>query len=67
MIYPKELQELIDSFMLFPGIGPKTAERLALHAALKVDKDLLKKFSKEEYDKLSEAQKEKFYQRMFRG
>lgn len=46
MIYPKELQELIDSFMLFPGIGPKTAERLALHAALKVDKDLLKKFSK---------------------
>lgn len=46
MIYPKELQDLIDSFMLFPGIGPKTAERLALHAALKVDKELLKKFSK---------------------
>lgn len=29
--------------------------------------DVLKKFSKEEYDKLSETQKEKFYQRMFRG
>ena len=39
MKYPKELQDLIDSFMLFPGIGPKSAERLALHAALKVDKE----------------------------
>ena len=46
MKYPQELQDLIDSFMLFPGIGPKTAERLALHAALKVDKELLKKFSR---------------------
>ena len=46
MKYPQELQDLIDSFMLFPSIGPKTAERLALHAALKVDKDLMKKFSK---------------------
>ena len=46
MKYPQEIQDLIDSFMLFPGIGPKTAERLALHAALNVDKELLKKFSK---------------------
>jgi recombination protein RecR len=30
MKYPKPLQDLVDSFAKFPGIGKKTAERLAL-------------------------------------
>ena len=29
MIYPKSLENLIDSFKMLPGIGEKTAERLA--------------------------------------
>jgi hypothetical protein len=29
MKYPKPLENLIESFQLYPGIGPKTAERLA--------------------------------------
>ena len=28
-MYPKSLSELIESFTYFPGIGEKTAERLA--------------------------------------
>jgi recombination protein RecR len=31
MIYPESLQKLIDEFERLPGIGQKTAERLALH------------------------------------
>ena len=46
MKYPQELQDLIDSFMILPGIGPKTAERLALFIALKTDKEKVEKFSK---------------------
>lgn len=45
MKYPQSLQDLIESFMLYPGIGPKTAERLAFHTLLKLDKDQVKKFS----------------------
>lgn len=30
MKYPKPLQDLVDSFSKFPGIGKKTAERLAM-------------------------------------
>ena len=45
MKYPESLQELIDSFMLLPGIGPKTAERLAYHVLLKLNEDQVKKFS----------------------
>jgi len=28
-MYPKSLQQLIDSFKYLPGIGDKTAERMA--------------------------------------
>lgn len=45
MKYPKSLQDLIDSFSMYPGIGPKTAERLAFHTILKLKKDNVKKFS----------------------
>lgn len=45
MKYPKSLQDLIDCFALYPGIGPKTAERLAFHTILKLKKDYVEKFS----------------------
>ena len=45
MKYPNSLQDLIDSFMLLPGIGPKTAERLAYYVLLKLNDDQVKKFS----------------------
>ena len=31
MHYPEPISKLIDSFMKLPGIGPKTAQRLAFH------------------------------------
>ena len=31
MFYPEPISKLIDSFMKLPGIGPKTAQRLAFH------------------------------------
>ena len=57
MKYPQELQDLIDSFMLFPGIGPKTAERLALHAVLNVDKEYIDKFCKSLNDSKTKIKK----------
>lgn len=46
MKYPQNMQDLIDSFMLLPGIGPKSAERLAYHTILKLSKDQVEQFSK---------------------
>lgn len=46
MKYPASMQELIESFMLLPGIGPKTAERLAYHTILKLSDEQIEKFSK---------------------
>lgn len=46
MKYPASMQELIESFMLLPGIGPKTAERLAYHTILKLSFEQVEKFSK---------------------
>ena len=45
MKYPKALEELIASFKKFPGIGPKTAERLALHVLLGADQEDVKSLS----------------------
>ena len=42
---PISLQDLIDSFMLLPGIGPKTAERLAYYVVLKLNEEQATKFS----------------------
>lgn len=53
MKYPKPLQELIDSYMLLPGVGPKTAERFAFFTILKLNEEDVKKFS----ERLIEAQK----------
>ena len=52
MKYPKSLQELISSFMLLPGVGPKTAERFAFHAILKMSEEDVKMLS----DRLIAAQ-----------
>ena len=35
MKYPKRFLDLIDDFKKLPGIGKKTAERLALHVITK--------------------------------
>lgn len=44
MIWPKEVQNLIETFSRFPNIGPKTAERFVLWL-LKKDKNDLEKFA----------------------
>lgn len=46
MRYPQSLQELIDSFQKFPGVGPKTAERMALFTILHFRKEEVALFSK---------------------
>ena len=45
MKYPTSLQDLIDSFMLLPGVGPKSAERMAYYVLLNLNKDQVTKFS----------------------
>lgn len=45
MIYPKTLENLIESFKKLPGIGEKTAERLAF-AVLGFEDEEIEKFSK---------------------
>lgn len=45
MNYPKIIKDLIECFKKLPGIGEKTAERLAL-SILEMDDDVLKLFSK---------------------
>ena len=43
-MYPKSLQQLIDSFKYLPGIGDKTAERMAF-ALLEMDEEKIDMFS----------------------
>ena len=45
MKYPSSLEKLIKCFEMYPGIGPKTAERLAFFTISKVSLDNAKKFS----------------------
>lgn len=45
MNYPKTIKNLIDCYKKLPGIGEKTAERLAL-ATLNIDDDIIDLFSK---------------------
>ena len=44
MQYPKPILDLIDSYSLLPGIGKKTAVRLAFHT-LKMHDDDIKNFA----------------------
>ncbi|HPT89455.1 MAG: recombination protein RecR [Acholeplasmataceae bacterium] len=46
MKYPESLSKLIASFQLFPGIGPKTAERLALYCVLNLKDEDVHQFAK---------------------
>lgn len=43
-MYPSSLQQLIDSFKYLPGIGEKTAERLAF-AVMDMDEEIVESFS----------------------
>ncbi|MDD6879070.1 MAG: recombination mediator RecR [bacterium] len=43
-MYPKSLNNLIESFKMLPGVGEKTAERMAFYA-LTLDEDIVKFFS----------------------
>lgn len=45
MKYPKRFLDLIDDFKKLPGIGKKTAERLALHVITKMDDENIQLFS----------------------
>lgn len=47
MKYPKPLQDLIDCFAMYPGIGPKSAERLAFFTLQKMSKENVQKFSEQ--------------------
>lgn len=44
MDYPKPIEDLINSFMLLPSVGRKTAERYALYAFSHMDESLLRSF-----------------------
>lgn len=43
-MYPKKINDLIESFKMFPGIGQRTAERLAF-SVLEMEKDNIDYFS----------------------
>lgn len=44
MLYPQTIDDLIESFKKLPGIGDKTAERMALHC-LEMDEEVLELFA----------------------
>ena len=43
-MYPKIINKLIEDFKKLPSIGEKSAERLVLHIASKMDEEVLKEF-----------------------
>lgn len=43
-MYPSSLEQLVDSFKYLPGIGEKTAERLAF-AVMEMDEERVSQFS----------------------
>lgn len=47
MKYPQSLSSLIESFQKFPGVGPKTAERMALFTILSLKHEDVQKFAQE--------------------
>ena len=44
MIYPKDFEELLESFKLLPGIGEKSAERF-IFSLVDIDDKEIEKFS----------------------
>lgn len=55
MYYPEPISKLIDSFMKLPGIGPKTAQRLAFYVLNMKEEDVVD-FSKSLMDVQRELQ-----------
>mgnify|MGYP001555537541 CR=1 FL=1 len=53
-MYPKVILKLIEDFQQLPGIGEKTAERLALHVVTKMPKDVIETFSKDLKDSIED-------------
>lgn len=45
MDYPKQIKDLIECFQYLPGIGKKTAERLAIYAFSDMDEENIKRLS----------------------
>ena len=45
MDWPKPIEDLIESFMLLPSVGKKTAERFALYCFSNMNQSALEKFS----------------------
>lgn len=56
MIYPEVINNLIESFKKLPGIGEKTAERMALYC-LQMDLDAVELFAKSLLDCKTEIQR----------
>lgn len=56
MIYPKSLNKLIESFRKLPGIGEKTAERLAF-SVIEFDEEVVEKFSSSIYEAKTKIKK----------
>lgn len=57
MKYPESLEKLIECFSLYPGIGQKTAERLAFYTLTKMSKEDAVKFSEAINDVLRNVHK----------
>lgn len=55
-MYPQSILNLIECFKKFPGIGEKTAERMAL-SVLKIDKETIEVFSKSLIDSKEKIKK----------
>ena len=55
-MYPQSILNLIECFKKFPGIGEKTAERMAL-SVLKIDKETIEVFSKSLIDSKDKIKK----------
>ncbi|MDD3192153.1 MAG: recombination mediator RecR [Bacilli bacterium] len=45
MKYPESFDQLVQYFEMYPGIGPKTAERLAMFTITKLDKEKVRLFA----------------------
>ncbi|MDD4035814.1 MAG: recombination mediator RecR [Bacilli bacterium] len=56
MIYPNSLNQLIEAFKKLPGIGEKTAERLAF-SVIEFDEEVVKNFSSSIYDAKTKIRK----------
>lgn len=55
--YPESLNRLIESFKKYPGIGPKSAERLAFYTIQNLNSDEVKDFSKNLVDAINNIKK----------